>query len=75
MPSIKLCILITYLFLGPSAPWAHGGRPACPPSKPALGVEQDMGLGRSGGQVDGCRHGQRLFAGAGEMRLCVVRHG
>jgi hypothetical protein len=36
MPNIKLCILITYLFLGPSAPWAHGGRPACPPSKPAL---------------------------------------
>jgi hypothetical protein len=31
MPNIKLYILITYLFLGPSAPWAHGGRPACPP--------------------------------------------
>jgi hypothetical protein len=30
MPNIKLCILITYLYLRPSAPWAHCGRPACP---------------------------------------------
>jgi hypothetical protein len=41
MPNIKLCILITYLFLGPSAPWAHDGRPACPPSKPALVESKD----------------------------------
>jgi hypothetical protein len=26
MPNTKLYILITYMFLGPSAPWAHGSR-------------------------------------------------
>jgi hypothetical protein len=42
MPNIKLCILITYLFSVPSVLWAHDGRPACPPSKPALSTTDAM---------------------------------
>jgi hypothetical protein len=32
----KLYILITYVFLGHTTPWAHGGRPVCHPLEPAL---------------------------------------
>jgi hypothetical protein len=30
MPNRKLYVLITYMVLGPPAPWAPGGRTACP---------------------------------------------
>jgi hypothetical protein len=52
MPNKKLYVLITYMVLGPLAPWAPGGRTACPPLRAGPAVYAPL--------LAGC-HGQFHF--------------